>query len=59
MGAGVTNPVGTSATVVIGRDLSTGSQLINPSAAVGRPVTSEGNADFTTSLSVIAMPPTH
>ncbi len=45
MGAGVTNPVGTSATVVIGRDLSTGSQLINPSAAVGRPVTSEGIAD--------------
>lgn len=45
LGAGVTNPVGSTATLVIGRALNTGSQLINPAPSTSRPVSSEGTAD--------------
>jgi len=43
LGAGVTNQVGVGYTMTIGRDLASGSQLINPSASVNR--TTEGSAD--------------
>lgn len=42
LGVGETSPVGIGVTVTIGRDLSTGSQLINPAPAPSR---TEGNAD--------------
>ncbi len=34
LSAGVTNPVGVATTMVVGRDLATGSQLINPAPAL-------------------------
>ncbi len=43
--AGDNNPVDVGVTMVVGSNLSTGSQLINPSASVGRAYSSEGNAD--------------
>ncbi|MGI5840745.1 MAG: hypothetical protein ACOX6N_00780 [Patescibacteria group bacterium] len=42
---GVQNPIDVGVTMVIGSDLSTGSQLINPSASVSRSYSSEGVAD--------------
>jgi len=43
---GVNNPVGVGVTITIGRDLSVGSQLINPSASVNRPYADRGLADL-------------
>lgn len=47
LGAGVTNAfgVGNTYVIVVGRDLGSGSQLINPSASSNRPVSSIGTAD--------------
>jgi hypothetical protein len=42
LGAGATNPIDVPQTLVIGRDLSVGSQLINPSAALNH---TEGQAN--------------
>lgn len=42
LGAGVSNPVDATTTITIGRDLATGSQLINPAPAVDH---TEGQAD--------------
>ena len=44
MGAGVTNPVDVGTSIVIGRALSTGSQIINPAPAISH---TEGQADST------------
>lgn len=46
LGAGTNNPVGVGQTIVIGRDLSVGSQLINPSASVSRAYGDRGLADL-------------
>lgn len=45
LAAGANNPVDIGTSIGIGRDLSTGSQLINPSSSVSRPYSSEGVAD--------------
>jgi hypothetical protein len=47
LGAGETNAL-TSYTITIGRDLGTGSQLINPAPSSGRPFSEEGDADVYT-----------
>ncbi|MDP4009576.1 MAG: hypothetical protein Q8P53_01185 [Candidatus Shapirobacteria bacterium] len=44
LGAGITNPIDVGVTMVIGRELASGSQLINPSAALNH---TEGQADTT------------
>ncbi len=46
LAGGVNNPVGVGVTITIGRDLSVGSQIINPSASVNRPYTDRGLADL-------------
>jgi hypothetical protein len=47
LAAGVTNPIDVGATITIGRSLTSGSQLINPSAALSH---TEGKADSTADL---------
>ena len=48
LGAGQTNAVGVGYSMIIGRPLASGSQLINPSPASGRTYADEGDADVYT-----------